>query len=104
MLPALSTARCRYFHSPLTWIQVSSIRQLLPTGRSRLCRSSKEAVVQLPPLVVCDARAVVTHAKLDPVRVIPNSDSDSTAHVTVLERIEHDRGAATLSRVDYANT
>ena len=33
MLPALSTARYRYFHSPLTRMYVSSIRQLQPTAR-----------------------------------------------------------------------
>jgi hypothetical protein len=31
----LSTARYKYFHFPLTFTYVSSIRQLVPTRRSR---------------------------------------------------------------------
>jgi hypothetical protein len=35
VLPYVSTARSRYFHSPFTFMYVSSIRQLTQTGRLR---------------------------------------------------------------------
>jgi len=38
--PARSTARYKYFHSPLTLMYVSSIRQLVPTERLRRLKTA----------------------------------------------------------------